>query len=144
MSEEFKKTPSNVIKGPWGERPKAVEPDAPTNADEPVSSDMEDKSKVVAQLNDLTALLGERGTTISDLLRTVERDLVGVGDEFREIYNTALRSIPLESKVLEEMAKYSEWTREELMSFANKTQNHSSFKTKPALVIAVYRLLLRR
>jgi len=67
--------------------------------------------------------------------------MTGVSDEFSGIYKTAKNSNPLPNKIAEQEKEYSTWTKEELQSFANNPKNYPTFRTRPAMVVAIYNLL---
>lgn len=78
-----------------------------------------------------------------EFMGLIKAYLNGSSEEFRVIYKTAESSNPLESRIQEEMRNYKNWTEEDLLGFVNNPKNHPDFRKKPALVVALYRLLGR-
>ena len=68
----------------------------------------------------------------------------GLGGSFLDIYIESIKKVPLQEEVAEQIRRYSDWSKIELLEFANNPDKVDEFKKHPETVVAIHHLVIRK
>lgn len=127
-------TNNNIVPGKWPPLPNHAEP-------VDINNSLNREGKTEAQFGSDKKRLGIINEKLA-LAKGLSVETPKILTEFEKIYNTALLSNPLESSVQEALKILQGSPIDELLKFAENSSNHAELMEKPALVVALYRLLV--